>query len=52
MKPKQHDTGFWSKRLDRRQLLKTLAVAGSVMAFKGSRGLAEATGHCPPPRNR
>ena len=48
MKPKKQDTDFWSKRFDRRQLLKTLAVAGSVMAFEGPRGLVEATGHCPP----
>ena len=47
MKPKQQDTDFWSKRFDRRQLLKMLAVAGSVMAFEGPRGPAEATGHCP-----
>ena len=48
MKPKQHDTDFWSKRLDRQQLLKMLALAGSVMALKGPRGLAEATGHRSP----
>ena len=47
MKPKQRDTDFWSKRFGRRQLLRTLAVAWSVMAFKGPRELAEATGHAP-----
>lgn len=41
MKPKKQDIDFWSKRLDRRQLLKTLGVAGSVMALNGSRGLVE-----------
>lgn len=44
MKPKKQDTDFWSKMLDRRQLLKTLGVAGSVMALRGPRGLAEAMG--------
>lgn len=44
MKPKKQNTDFWSKMLDRRQLLKTLGVAGSVMALSGPRGLAEAMG--------
>ena len=48
MKPKKQDTDFWSKMLDRRQLLKTLGVAGSVMALKGPRGLAQAMGQAPP----
>jgi aryl-alcohol dehydrogenase-like predicted oxidoreductase len=48
MKPKKQGTDFWSKMLDRRQLLKTLGVAGSVMALKGPRGLAEAMGQAPP----
>jgi len=48
MKPKKQDRDFWSKRLDRRQLLKTLAVAGSVMALNGPRGLAEAMGQASP----
>ena len=47
MKPKKQDTDFWSKRFDHRQLLKTLAVAGSVMAFEGPRGLVEARGFAP-----
>ena len=47
MKPKKQDTDFWSKMFDRRQLLKTLGVAGSVMALNGPRGLAEAREHCP-----
>lgn len=33
---------FWSSRLDRRQMLKTLGLAGSVMALSGPRGLAQA----------
>lgn len=44
MKSKKPNTDFWFKMLDRRQLLKTLGVAGSVMAFSGPRGLAEAMG--------
>ncbi|MDE3042827.1 MAG: twin-arginine translocation signal domain-containing protein, partial [Nitrospirota bacterium] len=44
MKPKKQETEFWSKMLDRRQLLKTLGVAGSVMALSGPRGLTEAMG--------
>ena len=44
MKPKKQETDFWSKMLDRRQLLKTLGVAGSVMALSGPRGLTEAMG--------
>ena len=48
MKPKTQDTGFWWKMLDRRQLLKVLGVAGSVMALEGPRGLAEAMGQVSP----
>ncbi len=47
MKPKKQDTDFWSKKLDRRPPLKMLAGAGSVMAFKGPRGPAEARGIAP-----
>ncbi|OGW51970.1 MAG: aldo/keto reductase [Nitrospirae bacterium RBG_19FT_COMBO_58_9] len=48
MKPEKEDRDFWSKRLDRRQLLKTLAVAGSVLALNGPRGLAQAMGQVSP----
>jgi aryl-alcohol dehydrogenase-like predicted oxidoreductase len=48
MKPKTQDTGFWWKMLDRRQLLKVLGAAGSVMALEGPRGLAEAMGQVSP----
>lgn len=48
MKPKKQSPDFWSKKLDRRQLLKTLGVAGSVLALKGPRGLAEAMEPAPP----
>jgi aryl-alcohol dehydrogenase-like predicted oxidoreductase len=33
---------FWSRSLDRRQMLKSLGVVGSVLALSGPRGLAEA----------
>lgn len=42
MTPKKQAPDIWSKELDRRQLLKALGVAGSVLALKGPRGLAEA----------
>jgi predicted aldo/keto reductase-like oxidoreductase len=42
MKSKKRSPDFWSKELDRRQLLQVLGVAGSVLALKGPRGLAEA----------
>ena len=48
MKPKTQDPDFWWKMLDRRQLLKVLGAAGSVMALEGSRGLAEAMGQIYP----
>lgn len=35
---------FWSTSLDRRQLLKTLGVVGSVLAWNGPRGMAHALG--------
>lgn len=38
---------FWSKLLDRRQLLKTLGAIGSVMALGGPRGLAQAMAQSP-----
>lgn len=38
----QDPTDFWSRTLDRRQMLKTLGVVGSVLALSGPRGLAEA----------
>ena len=33
---------FWSTRVDRRQLLKTLGMAGSVLALNGPHALAQA----------
>ena len=42
MDPKKESTDFWSSELDRRQMLKTLGVVGSVMALSGPRGLAQA----------
>jgi hypothetical protein len=48
MKPKKQDKDFWWKMLDRRQLLKTLAVAGSVLALDGPRGLVDAMGQSSP----
>ena len=44
MKPKTQDRDFWSKRLDRRQLLKTLGVAGAALALGGPPGLTELVG--------
>lgn len=41
MKSGQPDTDFWAASLDRRQLLKTLGLAGSILALGGPRGLAE-----------
>ena len=41
MTPKKPDTSIWSTSLDRRQLLKGLGVAGSVMALGGPGRLAE-----------
>lgn len=42
MDPKKQPIDFWSSELDRRQMLKTLGVVGSVMALSGPPGLAEA----------
>ncbi|MEK7235535.1 MAG: aldo/keto reductase [Nitrospirota bacterium] len=44
MKPTKQETDFWSKRLDRRQLLKTLGVAGAALALGGPEGLTELVG--------
>ena len=44
MKPKKQDIDFWSKRFDRRQLLKTLGVAGAALALGGPQGLSELVG--------
>src|SRR5574341_1985235 len=47
MKPDEHPAQFWSKQLDRRQLLKTLGrigllgLIGSGAALSGPRGLAQ-----------
>jgi len=41
MNSKKQDGDFWSKRLDRRQLLKMLGVAGASLAFGGPQGLTE-----------
>jgi aryl-alcohol dehydrogenase-like predicted oxidoreductase len=42
MKSKKAPRDFWSETLDRRQLLKTLGVTGSVLALGGPRAWAEA----------
>lgn len=42
MKSKKAPRDFWSKMLDRRQLLKTLGMTGSVLALGGPRAWAEA----------
>jgi aryl-alcohol dehydrogenase-like predicted oxidoreductase len=44
MKPENRHPEFWSKQLDRRQLLKTLGWLGSLAALSGPRGLAQALG--------
>ena len=44
MKPKKQDRDFWSKMLDRRQLLKTLGVAGAALALGGPQGFTELVG--------
>jgi len=44
MKPDKHLAQFWSKQLDRRQLLKTfgwIGLIGSAAALSGPRGLAQ-----------
>ena len=47
MTPNDHAQPFWLKLLDRRQLLKTLGVAGSVLALSGPRGLAQTIAQAP-----
>lgn len=42
MDPKKQSRDFWTSELDRRQMLKTLGVVGSVMALSGPRSLTEA----------
>ncbi|MCC2640533.1 MAG: putative NADPH-dependent oxidoreductase [Nitrospira sp.] len=42
MKDKRKAGDFWSCRLDRRQLLKTLGIAGSLLALNGPQGIAHA----------
>jgi aryl-alcohol dehydrogenase-like predicted oxidoreductase len=44
---RQAPPDFLRTRLDRRQLLKTLGVAGSVLALTGPRGLAQALAQAP-----
>jgi predicted aldo/keto reductase-like oxidoreductase len=38
---KKPDKDFWSKHVDRRQLLKTLGAAGAALALGGPKGFAE-----------
>jgi aryl-alcohol dehydrogenase-like predicted oxidoreductase len=56
MKPEDHPSNFWSQKLDRRQMLKTLGrigqigllgLIGSAAALAGPRGLAEAMSSSP-----
>ncbi len=42
MKSRKQGADFWTKPLDRRQLLKTLSIAGSFIALGGPRELADA----------
>src|SRR5574341_1556083 len=42
MNSQDHSPDFWLKLLDRRELLKTLGLAGSVLALSGAHGLAQA----------
>ena len=44
MATKKRGTDFWARKLDRRQMLKALGWAGSVMALNGSSGFAQAMG--------
>lgn len=47
MESRRPGTDFWSKMLDRRQLLKTFGLVGSMLALGRSRGLAETTTPAP-----
>ncbi len=47
MDPQKQSPNFWSSELDRRQMLKTLGMVGSVMALSGPRGLAQAMAQAP-----
>ncbi len=47
MKPKDHSPDLWLKPLNRRQLLKMLSVAGSVLALSGPRGVTQAMAQAP-----
>jgi aryl-alcohol dehydrogenase-like predicted oxidoreductase len=49
MKPVDHSRDFWLKLLERRQLLKMLGLAGSVLVLSGPRGLAQAVAQPPAP---
>ncbi len=42
MDTKKRDRDFWARKLDRRQILKALGWAGSVVALSGPQGLAQA----------
>ena len=47
MKPNDSSLDLWRKSLGRRQMLKMLGVAGSVLALSGPRGLAQAMAQAP-----
>ncbi|HRC45040.1 MAG TPA: twin-arginine translocation signal domain-containing protein, partial [Nitrospira sp.] len=49
MTPKKPDTSIWATSLDRRELLKGLGLAGSVMALGGPGRLAELLAADTPP---
>ena len=49
MKSGKPGADIWTRTIDRRQLLKTLGLAGSILALGGPHGLAEAMAPSPPP---
>ena len=49
MKSGKPGADIWTRTINRRQLLKTLGLAGSILALGGPHGLAEAMAPSPPP---
>lgn len=49
MKSGKPGADIWTRMIGRRQLLKTLGLAGSILALGGPHGLAEALAPSPPP---
>ncbi len=48
MKSGKPGADIWTRAIDRRQLLKTLGLAGSILALGGPHGLADAMAPAPP----